>query len=60
VSCIYGIWKPDNYMWKKMTLKTWENHAIEDILKELVDMQFTRAGYDFKPWNFECILSCLH
>ncbi|MCT4616850.1 MAG: excinuclease ABC subunit UvrB [Candidatus Gracilibacteria bacterium] len=53
VSCIYGIGKPDNYMGKKMTLKTGENHAIEDILKELVDMQFTRAGYDFKPGNFQ-------
>jgi len=52
VSCIYGIGDISAYKEQVFNLKKDESYVMEDLLKNLVNIQFTRAGADFKPWNF--------
>ncbi len=52
VSCIYGIWDIDAYIDFAFDLKVGEFIKIEEILQNLVSMQFRRATSDFKPGNF--------
>ena len=52
VSCIYGIWDIDAYTAQTLILEVWKEYVLEEILKNLVDIQFSRAGADFKWWNF--------
>ncbi len=53
VSCIYGLWDITSYIEQIFSLTVWEEHEIEEILKKLILMQYSRAGSDFKPWNFQ-------
>ncbi len=53
VSCIYGIWDIAMYKSHIFELKVWQLVPIEDILKNLVLVQYSRAWADFKPWNFQ-------
>ncbi len=52
VSCIYGIGSPQDYM--EMHLQLEEGMTVErdDVLGRLVEMQFVRAGDDFKRGCF--------
>lgn len=52
VSCIYGIGEVDQY--EAQCLKFIINHeyVIENIIKELVMVQFTRSTADWKPGMF--------
>ena len=52
VSCIYGIWDINEYMIAVFLIESWKNYIIEDILKNLVILQYKRSLNDFKPWNF--------
>ena len=52
VSCIYGIGDIDAYTEQTIILEVWKEYVIEEILKNLVDIQFSRAGADFKWGNF--------
>lgn len=52
VSCIYGIGDIDAYIDFAFDLKVWDFIKIEEILQNLVSMQFRRANSDFKPGNF--------
>jgi len=52
VSCIYGIGDIAAYKEQVFNLKKDESYVMEKLLKNLVNIQFTRAGADFKPWNF--------
>lgn len=52
VSCIYGIWDIDMYSEQVFDIKVWNEYKIELLLKKLVSIQYSRAGSDFKPWNF--------
>ncbi len=53
VSCIYGIGDIDAYIDATFDIKVGESYKTEDILKQLVTLQYKRAGNDFKPWNFQ-------
>lgn len=52
VSCIYGIGDIDAYTKQVFNIKKDETYVLEDLLKQLVDIQFTRGGADFKSGNF--------
>ena len=55
VSCIYGIWNIENYLEQVFELKKWEEYTIEDILKQLVRLQYKRAWEDFMPGMFQVL-----
>ncbi|MBS4761558.1 excinuclease ABC subunit UvrB [Carnobacteriaceae bacterium zg-ZUI252] len=52
VSCIYGLVNPEDY--KKFVLSLRQGQVIErdDVLHRLIDMQFTRNDFDFRPGTF--------
>ena len=52
VSCIYGIWDISEYISAVFDIEVWKTYAIEDILKNLVSLQYKRAWTDFKPGTF--------
>lgn len=52
VSCIYGIGDIDAYQKQIFNIRKDESYVLEDLLKQLVDIQFTRGWSDFKSWNF--------
>lgn len=52
VSCIYGIGDVSTYLEQIFTLEVEKSYVLEELLKKLVDLQYTRAGADFKPGNF--------
>ena len=49
VSCIYGIGDISAYTEKVLHLEVEKHYVMEDLLKQLISMQFSRAGSDFKP-----------
>lgn len=52
VSCIYGIGEVDQYEGQAMKFSVWKEYVLENILKELVQLQFTRSTADWKPGMF--------
>jgi excinuclease ABC subunit B len=52
VSCIYGIGSPEDYMAMHLSLREGMRTERDDVLKSLVDIQYTRSDYDFKRGNF--------
>ncbi len=52
VSCIYGIGDIDAYTKQVFNIRKDETYVMEDLMKQLVDIQFTRWGADFKSGNF--------
>ncbi len=53
VSCIYGIWDIALYTEQVFDIKVWNEYKIEDLLKQLVAIQYKRAWSDFKPGTFQ-------
>lgn len=52
VSCIYGIGDISAYTEQVFTLKKGYTYILEELLKNLINIQYTRAGADFKAGNF--------
>ena len=52
VSCIYGIGSPDDYMNMMVSLRPGMEIDRDDVLKGLIDMQYTRNEMDFKRGTF--------
>jgi excinuclease ABC subunit B len=52
VSCIYWIWEVKDYLENTIKFEVNKIYKTEDIIKKLVDLQFKRTNYDFKPWMF--------
>ena len=52
VSCIYGIGSPDDYMNMMVSLRPGMEIDRDDVIKELIDMQYTRNEMDFKRGTF--------
>jgi len=52
VSCIYGLGAPDNYGEMHVYLETGQNLVRDDLLRELVDMQYARNDHDFHRGTF--------
>ncbi len=59
VSCIYGIGDIDAYIDFAFDINVWKFYKIEDLLKNLVSMQFRRASSDFKPGTFQILWDVL-
>lgn len=52
VSCIYGIGEVDQYQEQALKLEVGKTYIIENLLKELVEMQFQRSTAEWKPGMF--------
>lgn len=52
VSCIYGIGSPDDYMNMMVSLRPGMEIDRDDVIKGLIDMQYTRNEMDFKRGMF--------
>ncbi len=59
VSCIYGIWDIKSYTDAIFSIEIWKEYIIENLLKNLVDLQYKRAWADFKPWTFQVMWDVL-
>lgn len=52
VSCIYGIGDISSYTEQVFHIEVGQNYVMEELLKKLIAIQYTRAGADFKGGNF--------
>jgi len=52
VSCIYGLGSPIDYKNMTVSLRPGQVHDRNEILRRLVDMQYTRNEMDFKRGSF--------
>jgi len=52
VSCIYGLGNPQEYYNLQLPLKVGQNISREQVIKRLVEMQYTRSEVDFKRTTF--------
>ena len=52
VSCIYGIGSPDDYMNMMVSLRPGMEIDRDDVIRQLIDMQYTRNEMDFKRGTF--------
>ncbi len=52
VSCIYGIGSPDDYMNMMVSLREGMEKDRDDVIKELINIQYTRNEMDFKRSTF--------
>ena len=52
VSCIYGLGAPENYGEMHVYLEAGQNLVRDDLLRELVDMQYARNDHDFHRGTF--------
>ncbi|MFA6457788.1 MAG: excinuclease ABC subunit UvrB [Patescibacteria group bacterium] len=55
VSCIYGLGDVESYRNLKFDIKLGEKIARDKLLRRLVDLQFTRAQFDFKRGQFNVL-----
>lgn len=52
VSCIYGLGSPEYYRGMNFRAKVGETRRRDDLLIQLVEMQYKRNDYDFSRGNF--------
>jgi len=52
VSCIYGLGSPDDYRGMLVDLRVGEEFERDDILRKLVDIQYTRNDISTEPGTF--------
>lgn len=52
VSCIYGIGNPEDYKDMMISLRPGQDKDRDDVIKELIDIQYTRNDMDFKRGTF--------
>lgn len=52
VSCIYGIGSPDDYENMMVSLRPGQDKNRDEVIRELVDMQYLRNDMDFKRGTF--------
>ena len=52
VSCIYGLGSPEDYREMLVTIKLGEHLDRDQLLRQLVDIQYTRNDYEPKPGFF--------
>ncbi|MDC0897515.1 excinuclease ABC subunit UvrB [Desulfobacterota bacterium] len=55
VSCIYGIGSPKDYFNMAIELKTKDNLNREDLLSDLVKVQYTRSRFELTRGSFRAI-----
>lgn len=59
VSCIYGLGDIASYTEQVFNISAGKEYKIEELLKQLVAVQYTRAWADFKPGNFQVMWDLL-
>lgn len=52
VSCIYGIGDISAYTDQVFQIAVGNNYVLEELLSQLISIQYKRAGTDFKQWMF--------
>ncbi len=52
VSCIYGLGSPFDYENQMLSIRTGQEKSREEILRKLVDIQYTRNDIAFERGNF--------
>jgi excinuclease ABC subunit B len=52
VSCIYGLGEPEEYLSFVLSLKVGESYRRQELLRQLVDMQYERNDIDFTRGRF--------
>ncbi|MBE5922903.1 MAG: excinuclease ABC subunit UvrB [Lachnospiraceae bacterium] len=52
VSCIYNIGSPDNYAEMMLTIRTGMTYEWDDLISDLIDIQYERNEMDFKRGTF--------
>lgn len=52
VSCIYGIGSPDDYMNMMVSLRPGMEIDRDEVIRQLIDIQYTRNEMDFKRGTF--------
>ena len=52
VSCIYGLGDPDDYRELMLSLRPGMAKSRNDVMKKLIEMQYTRNEMDFKRGTF--------
>ncbi|MBQ3514226.1 MAG: excinuclease ABC subunit UvrB [Lachnospiraceae bacterium] len=52
VSCIYGIGDPDEYREMMISLRPGMNKDRDEVIRELIDIQYERNEMDFKRGSF--------
>ncbi len=52
VSCIYGLGSPENYKAMHLVIREGQDTPREKLLKELVEIQYTRNDIDFSRGKF--------
>ncbi len=52
VSCIYGLGSPEEYFRMQVSIRKGDNISRDEIIKKLVDIQYTRSDIDFKRATF--------
>ena len=52
VSCIYGIGSPKDYKNMLLALQRGESYPRSELLRKLVDIQYTRNDFDFQRGTF--------
>lgn len=52
VSCIYGLGDPADYQEMMLSLRTQMNKSRDEVMKKLVNMQYSRNEIDFKRGTF--------
>ncbi len=54
VSCIYGLGSPEDYRTMVVRLRKDETADRDEVLRKLVDIQYTRNDYAVEPGTFRC------
>ena len=52
VSCIYGLGSPEDYLGMMVSLRPGMEKDIDDVIRALVDIQYTRNDMDFHRGTF--------
>ncbi len=52
VSCIYGIGSPTDYLSMLVMIQKGERYDRQQLLRRLIDIQYTRNDYDFQRGTF--------
>lgn len=52
VSCIYGLGSPEDYMGMMISLRPGMERDRDEVIRELIDIQYTRNEMDFKRGSF--------
>lgn len=55
VSCIYGLGSPKEYLEMRIEMKVGQNIPRDELLRNLVDLQYERSRSDFKQGMFHVL-----